>query len=80
MQLVNHGISEELLERVKKVSSECFRIEREDNFNNSKAMKLLNELAQKNNGQMLDNADWEDVFTLMDDSNTEWPTKTPGFK
>ncbi|GMN45526.1 hypothetical protein TIFTF001_014716 [Ficus carica] len=77
-QLVNHGIPEELLERVKKVCSDCFKIEREDDFNNSKAVKLLNELAQNNNGQKLDNADWEDVFTLMDD--TEWPSKTPGFK
>ena len=78
MQLVNHGISEELLERVKKVCSECFKTEREENFKNSTAMKLLNELAEKNNGDKLENADWEDVFTLMD--NTEWPSNTPGFK
>ena len=78
LQLVNHGIPEEVLERVKKVSSECFKNEREDNFKKSTAMKLLNELAQKKNGQKLENADWEDVFTLMDD--TEWPSNTPGFK
>ncbi|PON60151.1 Oxoglutarate/iron-dependent dioxygenase [Parasponia andersonii] len=77
-QLVNHGISEELLERVKKVCAECFKMEREENFKNSTAMKLLSELAEKNNGDKLENADWEDVFTLMD--GAEWPSNTPGFK
>ncbi|KAI8004813.1 1-aminocyclopropane-1-carboxylate oxidase [Camellia lanceoleosa] len=33
-QLVNHGISEELLERVKKVCSECYKLEREEDFKN----------------------------------------------
>ncbi|KAJ6306928.1 hypothetical protein OIU78_022105 [Salix suchowensis] len=47
-QLMNHGIPEELLERVKK------------------------------NGEKLENVDWEDVITLLD--NNEWPSKTPGFK
>ncbi|CAI9291782.1 unnamed protein product [Lactuca saligna] len=31
-QLVNHGIPVDLLERVKMVSSECYKQEREDNF------------------------------------------------
>ncbi|KAK9289030.1 hypothetical protein L1049_017501 [Liquidambar formosana] len=37
-QLVNHiyGISEELLERVKKVCSQCYKLEREEGFKNSK--------------------------------------------
>nr|GEZ29149.1 1-aminocyclopropane-1-carboxylate oxidase 5-like [Tanacetum cinerariifolium] len=30
--LVNHGIPEELLEMVKKVSSQCYKTEREDDF------------------------------------------------
>ncbi|KAF5725304.1 1-aminocyclopropane-1-carboxylate oxidase family protein [Tripterygium wilfordii] len=34
-QLVNHGISEELLERVNKVCSDCFHGEREEIFKNS---------------------------------------------
>lgn len=75
---MNHGIPEELLERVKKVCTECFTQEREDNFKNSTAVKLLNDVAEKKSGQKLENFDWEDVFTLMD--TTEWPPKTPGFK
>ncbi|XP_065882012.1 1-aminocyclopropane-1-carboxylate oxidase [Euphorbia lathyris] len=77
-QLVNHGISEELLERVKKVSSECYEQEREANFNNSDMMKTLRDLAEKKNGDKLENVDWEDVFLLHD--NNDWPTNTPGFK
>ncbi|XP_050213390.1 1-aminocyclopropane-1-carboxylate oxidase 5 [Mercurialis annua] len=77
-QLVNHGVPEELLERVKKVSSECYKLEREENFKNSKLVAALNELAEKKDGEKLDNVDWEDVFTLLDDN--EWPSKTPGFK
>ncbi|GLT84941.1 hypothetical protein SLE2022_031480 [Rubroshorea leprosula] len=78
-QLVNHGISEELLEKVKKVCSDCYKLEREENFRSSKPVKLLNELVEKNGGERLENVDWEDVFTLADDQD-EWPTKTPGFK
>lgn len=52
--------------------------EREENFKNSAAVKLLNDLAEKKSGGKLENLDWEDVFTLMD--NTEWPSNTPGFK
>ncbi|PQQ02309.1 hypothetical protein Pyn_24375 [Prunus yedoensis var. nudiflora] len=50
-QLVNHGISDELLERVKKVSSECFKLEREEEFKKSALVKSLN-------GQKLENVDW----------------------
>ncbi|PRQ26628.1 putative aminocyclopropanecarboxylate oxidase [Rosa chinensis] len=71
-QLVNHGISEDLLERVKKVSDDCFKNEREENFKKSTLVQSLNE------DQKLGNVDWEDVFTLLDDN--EWPSKTPGFK
>ncbi|KAF5735485.1 putative 1-aminocyclopropane-1-carboxylate oxidase [Tripterygium wilfordii] len=77
-QLANHGISEELLERVKKVCSDCFHGEREGEFKNSGPVKKLNELAEKKSGEKLDNVDWEDVFTLAD--NNEWPSKTSGFK
>jgi len=79
-QLVNHGIPEELLERVKKVSTECYKSEREENFKNSELMKTLSFLVEKNNGEKLDGVDWEDVFTLMDDNKSEWPTRTHGFK
>ncbi|GJV40901.1 1-aminocyclopropane-1-carboxylate oxidase 5-like protein [Tanacetum coccineum] len=78
-QLVNHGIPEELLERVKKVSSECYKTEREEEFfKNSTPVKLLKELVDKKSNEKLENTDWEDVFLLSDDN--EWPPKTLGFK
>ncbi|KAI5589287.1 hypothetical protein BDE02_05G152200 [Populus trichocarpa] len=77
-QLMNHGIPEELLERVKKVSSEYFKLEREETFKNSTVAKTLNDLAGKKSGEKLESVDWEDVITLLD--NNEWPSKTPGFK
>ncbi|KAL5776847.1 hypothetical protein ACOSP7_009773 [Xanthoceras sorbifolium] len=77
-QLVNHGITEEVLERVKKVCSEHYELEREDDFNNSKPVKTLNDLVEKNSAEKLESLDWEDVFLLTDDN--EWPSKTPGFK
>ncbi|RDY00221.1 1-aminocyclopropane-1-carboxylate oxidase 5, partial [Mucuna pruriens] len=77
-QLINHGIPDELLERVKKVSSEFFKLEREENFKNSATVKLLSDLAEKKSSEKLEHVDWEDVITLLDDS--EWPEKTPGFR
>ncbi|CAI0395732.1 unnamed protein product [Linum tenue] len=74
-QLVNHGISEELLERVKKVCTEFFKLEREQNFKQSPLFKSLSDLPD---GQKLENVDWEDVITLLD--HNEWPSKTLGFK
>ncbi|KAJ7959175.1 1-aminocyclopropane-1-carboxylate oxidase [Quillaja saponaria] len=76
-QLVNHGIPDELLERVKKVCSEYYKLEKEDEFKNSMTMKLLNDLEEEK-GEKSKNVDWEDVITLLD--NNEWPAKTPGFK
>ncbi|XP_057447055.1 1-aminocyclopropane-1-carboxylate oxidase 5 [Lotus japonicus] len=77
-QLINHGIPEELLERVKKVCSEFYKLEREENFKNSKTVKLLNELAEKKSSEKVEHADWEDVITLLDDN--EWPENTPDFR
>lgn len=78
-QVVNHGIPVELLERVKKVTSECYKFEREEEFfKNSTPVKLLKELVEKKSEEKLENIDWEDVFLLADDN--EWPPKTPGFK
>ncbi|KAL3840042.1 hypothetical protein ACJIZ3_024633 [Penstemon smallii] len=82
-QLINHGISEELLERVKNVASECYKVEREPNFKNSKPVKLLNELLENkssNDDQKVENVDWEDVFLLTDENDNDWPSKTHGFK
>lgn len=78
LQLINHGIPEELLERVKKVCSEFYKLEREENFKNSKTVKLLNELAEKKSSEKVEHADWEDVITLLDDN--EWPENTPDFR
>lgn len=76
--MINHGIPEELLERVKKVSSEFFKLEREENFKNSTKVKLLKEIAEKKSDEKLEHADWEDVITLFDDN--EWPENTPNFR
>ncbi|XP_039117079.1 1-aminocyclopropane-1-carboxylate oxidase-like [Dioscorea cayenensis subsp. rotundata] len=78
-QLVNHGISVELLERVKKVSSECFKLEREERFKDSSTVKLLNKLVDNEDQKTrLDDVDWEDVFILQD--NNQWPSNPPQFK
>nr|AAM63764.1 1-aminocyclopropane-1-carboxylate oxidase, putative [Arabidopsis thaliana] len=74
-QLVNHGIPLELLNKVKKLSSDCYKTEREEAFKTSNPVKLLNELVQKNSGEKLENVDWEDVFTLLDHNQNEWPSK-----
>ncbi|CAD5180815.1 unnamed protein product [Musa acuminata subsp. malaccensis] len=76
-QLVNHGIPVELLERVKKVSSECYKL-REERFKGSKPVQLLDTLVKEGDRQRLDNVDWEDVFVLQDDN--EWPSNPPDFE
>ncbi|CAN4121102.1 unnamed protein product [Withania somnifera] len=77
-QLVNHGIPVELLEKVKRVASECFKKEREENFNKSTAVKLLNELKKNKSNVKAENVDWEDVFLLTD--YNEWPSNIPQFR
>ncbi|XP_061348051.1 1-aminocyclopropane-1-carboxylate oxidase 5 [Gastrolobium bilobum] len=77
-QVINHGIPDELLERVKKVCSEFYKLEREENFKNSTTVKLLNDLVEKKSREKLEDVDWEDVITLLDDN--EWPERTPGFR
>lgn len=77
---MNHGIPLELLNKVKKLSSDCYKTEREEAFKTSNPVKLLNELVQKNSGEKLENVDWEDVFTLLDHNQNEWPSNTSGLK
>ncbi|KAF5208152.1 1-aminocyclopropane-1-carboxylate oxidase [Thalictrum thalictroides] len=77
-QLVNHGIPVELLEKVKKVCSQCYELREEAFYKDSEPVKLLNELLEKNSGEKLENVDWEDVFTLSDDN--EWPSQPLEFK
>lgn len=81
LQLINHGIPVELLERVKKVCSECFKLEREERFKDSAPVQLLNDLLggkKGEAGERLKNSDWEDVFILHDDN--EWPSQPAEFK
>ena len=78
LQLINHGIPEELLESVKKIASEFYKVEREENFKKSAVVKKLKDLAENKSGEKLENVDWEDVVTLLD--NNEWPERTPGFR
>ncbi|KAL0334108.1 UNVERIFIED_CONTAM: 1-aminocyclopropane-1-carboxylate oxidase 5 [Sesamum angustifolium] len=72
-QLINHGFSDELLDRVKKVATECYKLEREASFKNSKPVQLLNELLGKNSDEKIEDVDWEDVFLLSDENGAEWP-------
>lgn len=72
----------ELLERVKKVSSECYKL-REEGFKKSNPVQLLNKMEDQEVEEggaikRLDDVDWEDVFFLQDDN--EWPSNPPEFK
>lgn len=78
-QLVNHGIDKELLDKVKKVSSDCYKLEREALFNKSKPVTLLTEAVENGNVEKkFDDFDWEDVFLLTDGG--EWPSNPPAFE
>ncbi|RWR78640.1 1-aminocyclopropane-1-carboxylate oxidase 5 [Cinnamomum micranthum f. kanehirae] len=80
-QLINHGIPVELLDRVKKVCSECFKLYREQRFKDSAPVQLLNDLMggkKDEAGERLKNTDWEDVFVLHD--TNEWPSQPAEFK
>ncbi|XP_040384934.1 1-aminocyclopropane-1-carboxylate oxidase [Oryza brachyantha] len=81
-QLVNTGIPDELLERVKKVCGDIYKL-REDRFKESNpAVKALARLVnQEGEGlamKKIEDMDWEDVFTLQDD--LPWPSNPPAFK
>lgn len=79
LQLVNHGIQVELLERVKKVCSQCYKMEREEGFKDSAVAQVLNGLkGGKEEREKLENLDWEDAFTLQDDN--EWPSQPKEIK
>ncbi|XP_020571549.1 1-aminocyclopropane-1-carboxylate oxidase-like [Phalaenopsis equestris] len=78
-QLANHGIPLDLLDRVKKVCSECYRAEREEGFKDSMVVQLLNDFIDSGEvGKTLDDVDWEDVFLLQDDNH--WPSNPLQFK
>ncbi|KAL5982748.1 1-aminocyclopropane-1-carboxylate oxidase [Asimina triloba] len=78
-QLINHGIPVELLERVKKVCSQCYKQGREEAFKDSAPVHALNEVLESNNGSCrLDDVDWEDIFLLHD--HNDWPSQPAEFK
>ncbi|GJM94605.1 hypothetical protein PR202_ga11267 [Eleusine coracana subsp. coracana] len=80
-QLVNHGIPMELLERVKKVCSECYRL-REARFKSSEPVRTLDALVDaERRGEAVtpvDDMDWEDIFYIHD--GNQWPSDPPAFK
>ncbi|AQK42180.1 1-aminocyclopropane-1-carboxylate oxidase15 [Zea mays] len=80
-QLVNHGIPLELLERVKKVSSDCYRL-REAGFKASEPVRTLEALVDaERRGEVVapvDDLDWEDIFYIHD--GCQWPSEPPAFK
>jgi aminocyclopropanecarboxylate oxidase len=80
-QLVNHGIPMELLERVKKVCSECYRL-REAGFRSSEPVRTLDALVEaERRGEAVapvDDMDWEDIFFIHD--GNQWPSDPAAFK
>jgi aminocyclopropanecarboxylate oxidase len=80
-QLVNHGIPLELLERVKKVCSDCYRL-REAGFKASEPVRTLEALVDaERRGEVVapvDDLDWEDIFYIHD--GCQWPSDPPAFK
>uniref|UniRef100_A0A0D9WCU8 1-aminocyclopropane-1-carboxylate oxidase n=1 Tax=Leersia perrieri TaxID=77586 RepID=A0A0D9WCU8_9ORYZ len=80
-QLVNHGVPKDLLDRVKKVCSEIYRL-REAAFMESEPVRTLESLvAAEQRGEAaapVDDMDWEDIFYLHDDN--QWPSNPPEFK
>ncbi|OEL22999.1 1-aminocyclopropane-1-carboxylate oxidase [Dichanthelium oligosanthes] len=81
-QLVNTGIPEELLERVKKVCTDRYKLREQDFQESNPVVKALAELVEKEGEGLtprkIKNMDWEDVFTLQDD--LPWPSNPPAFK
>ncbi|KAH9304176.1 hypothetical protein KI387_008580, partial [Taxus chinensis] len=84
-QLINHGIDHGLLDRVKKVCAEHYKINREQNFKDSLPVRALNNAiaaeAEGNTVDKIDNMDWEDIFQVheMRDTNS-WPSEPRDFK
>ncbi|KAH0849683.1 LOW QUALITY PROTEIN: hypothetical protein HID58_096182 [Brassica napus] len=73
-QLVNHGIPLELLNKVKKLASDCYKTEREEAFKTSTPVKLLNECLRKT----LERS--SRTLTGKIPQPNEWPSNTSGLK
>ncbi|GLJ19084.1 hypothetical protein SUGI_0342750 [Cryptomeria japonica] len=84
-QIVNHSIDHGLLDRVKEVCSQQYKINRQQNFKDSLPVRALNRAieaeAKGNNVEKIENMDWEDVFQVheMKDTNS-WPSEPKEFK
>eukprot|EP01018_Ginkgo_biloba_P007270 Gb_20808 [translate_table: standard] len=79
-QFLNHGIPHSLLDRVKRVCSENYKLAREQKFREAFPVKMLNSvlLEAKNNNwdqpKTIENVDWEDVITIQHMEETYlWP-------
>ncbi|KAH9304090.1 hypothetical protein KI387_008494, partial [Taxus chinensis] len=83
--LINHGIDHGLLDRVKVVCAEQYKINREQQFKDSLPVRALNKAiaaeAEGNEVDKIQNMDWEDVFQVheMCDTNS-WPTEPKDFR
>lgn len=73
----------ELLERVKKVCPECYKL-REEGIKESKPVQLLNKLVHQETEEetvkLLDEVGWEDVFVLQDVNELPSKSNPPEFK
>ncbi|KAH9304098.1 hypothetical protein KI387_008502, partial [Taxus chinensis] len=83
-QLLNHGIEHSLMDRVKEVCKENYKLNREGKFNESLPVRKLNNLRLEqlngNNSTECD-IDWEDIFTIEHLQKTDsWPSRPRDFK
>ncbi|GLJ19088.1 hypothetical protein SUGI_0342790 [Cryptomeria japonica] len=84
-EITNHGIDHGLLDRVKEVCSQQYKINREQNFKDSLPIRALNRAieaeAKGNNVEKIKNMDWEDVFQVHEVKDTNsWPLEPKDFK
>lgn len=72
------------MDRVKKVCSEHYKLNREQSFNDSLPVRLLtNALAAQDSDEAnkIENVDWEDVFQVHEMQETDsWPSQPSDFK
>ncbi|GLJ19082.1 hypothetical protein SUGI_0342730 [Cryptomeria japonica] len=84
-QITNHGIDHGLMDRVKKVCSQQYKINREQNFKDSSPVEALNKAieaeAKGKHVEKIENLDWEDVFQVHEMKETNsWPSEPQDFK
>ncbi|KAH9304093.1 hypothetical protein KI387_008497, partial [Taxus chinensis] len=87
-QVLNHGISHSLMDRVKELCKQDYELNREKNFNESLMVNALNNLIidelKGNNcteSHKIGDIDWEDIFMISDLQKTDsWPSQPANFK